>query len=83
MKQCQECGFEMNDEYSFCPKCGKRIDVNKRCDKCGNVVDDEAVFCGFCGNSLNKIVKPKKKCNKENIYQMIKKILIISLSSLF
>ncbi len=46
MKKCSGCGFELNDDFTFCPKCGAK----QGCPQCGNIaLVDGMPFCPKCG----------------------------------
>ena len=68
--KCSECGKEISDKATSCPKCGNPINIlNKSnseriCEHCGGSVYDNATTCVHCGKELkeNKRV-PKKKTN--------------------
>ncbi len=63
MKFCSNCQLEYDDKFSFCQKCGGKLDVKeekKICSSCGKdiLIDDD--FCPFCGATL----KDKLQTNK-------------------
>ena len=73
MMVCKNCGAEINDDSSFCLKCGQPIenDTGKKiCPKCGNEVDKDSQFCNKCGFDfdVNKSTKTCPSCgaNIEN-----------------
>lgn len=48
--KCTECGKEISDKASCCPKCGCPVVVHKwRCSKCGNTISKEP--CTYCSNA--------------------------------
>lgn len=55
---CPECGGQVSDKATFCPKCGYPINSsNDRavsvCPRCGNAVPPNSKFCGRCGNPVS------------------------------
>jgi hypothetical protein len=54
---CPFCGRELQEEYSFCPECGRDARQVKRCGKCGHdqflPPDQEKVYCLSCGEPLH------------------------------
>ena len=57
MRKCQNCGVEYDDNTTFCPKCGQRLESENVCQKCGYPVTPEDVFCGHCGYKIEKEYK--------------------------
>lgn len=49
--KCKYCNKEMEDEYSFCPHCGKEVikDKVEYCANCNTEFTDEQMFCQNCG----------------------------------
>ena len=59
MKYCQNCKLEYDDKFSFCKKCGSKLEEKeekKACSKCGKELSAESDFCPFCGTEI----KPNK-----------------------
>ena len=51
MKKCSNCGFEMDDGFTFCPKCGKK----QGCPQCGNTALVAGMpFCPQCGFKITE-----------------------------
>jgi len=48
--KCVQCGVEIHDYATFCPKCGAKQAL--KCNKCGAEIKDGAVFCNKCGAAL-------------------------------
>ncbi len=64
MKYCQNCELEYDDKFSFCKKCGSKLEVKeekKACSKCGKELSAESGFCPFCGTEVKQ-----NKTNVEN-----------------
>lgn len=52
MKQCPNCGAQINDDSHFCTECGKPIPQGSVCPHCGASVNDGDSFCQSCGKSV-------------------------------
>ena len=55
MKYCQNCGFEYDDKFSFCQKCGGKLVVKEekcKCSNCGEELTMESDFCPYCGTKI-------------------------------
>ena len=55
MKVCPKCMLEYNDKFSFCQKCGGKLEVKQEkrlCSSCGEEIKTSGAFCPFCGASL-------------------------------
>ena len=54
---CPFCGRELQEEFSFCPECGRDARQVRRCGKCGHdqflPPDQERVYCLSCGEPLS------------------------------
>ncbi len=48
--QCRGCSFEAPAEFSFCPKCGSKLDA--ACPSCGAPCQSGFSFCPRCGKAL-------------------------------
>ena len=67
-EKCPGCGTQRTEGFSFCGKCGSKLEVLKRqatCVACGNDVDDNAEKCPSCGQLLVEKPSPADhwKCN--------------------
>lgn len=93
MKICSNCNKEYNDEFSFCPFCGSQYGKIE-CPNCHKLLDTSCSFCGYCGHKLvnNKELDTKEnikeesdnnKINLPKIYNLIIKISLIIMSTLF
>lgn len=51
---CYDCGFELQDNFLFCPGCGKDLKRKGICLKCGHENTQDANFCQKCGSSLRQ-----------------------------
>lgn len=52
---CPECGAQVSDQASSCPKCGVPLSRVIKCPECGNVVSDHDLTCPSCGFALKQI----------------------------
>ncbi len=55
--KCSECGQEISDQATICPKCGKSC-LEIKCPECGCILSEENSVCPECGFH---VVLPKKK----------------------
>ena len=55
MKQCPNCGAQINDDSHFCTECGKPIPQGSICPHCGASVNDGDFFCQSCGKRINEL----------------------------
>lgn len=49
---CSECGNEISDQASSCPKCGAPVKKSVQmvyCKRCGNPIPSDARHCSECG----------------------------------
>jgi len=56
---CENCGFTLQDNFLFCPGCGKDLQKQRVCLECGFENEKDANFCQKCGNSMKLKVQPK------------------------
>lgn len=56
MKKCLDCNKTFQEEYSFCPTCGKKF--VPICTACGKVLPEEAVYCPYCGKKQAEAESP-------------------------
>ena len=86
MKICSNCNKEFDDEFNFCPFCGTQYGKIE-CPNCHKLLNKASPFCGYCGHELSvkesDIKENNAKPNLQNIYNLIMKISLIILSSLF
>ena len=47
MKKCSGCNKQWQDDYAFCPTCGKKL--SQCCYSCGKELPEEAIYCPYCG----------------------------------
>jgi hypothetical protein len=52
-KKCWNCGAEVDNNASFCPKCGASLNPVK-CPNCGHMNSPAAKFCENCGYNLSQ-----------------------------
>jgi len=50
--KCEGCAFEAPADFSFCPKCGRKLAAH--CPACGAEASPEFAFCPRCGSALGK-----------------------------
>ncbi len=63
MKQCQKCGANNPEVYSFCGRCGERLPPpadQRICAKCKNVLPKDMIFCDKCGEKWESASAPAK-----------------------
>ncbi len=48
---CPDCGFNVSEDFQFCPKCGKQL--SRGCPKCSYVCPPEFLFCPKCGTNVS------------------------------
>lgn len=66
---CNNCGQNVPDDSTFCPKCGAKITI-VRCADCGAVLAADARFCPSCGTPVGSSVVPTElDTHKEQIPQ--------------
>lgn len=72
---CRQCGFQINDNDKFCPRCGAEVPVSNNssqidsctsCPFCGNQVRIDEQYCGTCGNKLNYGGESAKNTGKKS-----------------
>lgn len=66
--KCSECGNEVSDKASSCPKCGNPIANEKKsriCPYCKGAISNTATKCVHCYSELdeNTIIKPNDRTN--------------------
>ncbi len=72
IRECPNCGSDVEKGYRFCVNCGTRIPEDEKkaasaapvCDKCGAPVEDGALFCINCGAKIAPVKekKPEPVC---------------------
>lgn len=50
--KCEGCAFEAPADFSFCPKCGRKLAAH--CPACGAEASPEFAFCPRCGGALRE-----------------------------
>ena len=61
---CNNCGRELKDGATFCPKCGTK--VQQVVQPVNIQPAEEYIFCSGCGSKMKKIAKFCPKCGKFN-----------------
>ena len=64
MKNCTNCGKQLDDSVMFCDACGTKLAAptqqpTKFCNACGKQLPANAAFCDACGNRFG--AQPKKQ----------------------
>lgn len=78
-KICPHCKQTIKENAKFCGFCGIRVDRKKECSNCHKEIESNLDFCPFCGNKA----KTNTKNNKNTTFNLITKIILLSLSCLF
>lgn len=65
-KVCEKCGFELQDNFLFCPGCGRDLQREGICKNCGHKNTKDSNFCQKCGDSLKQKFTPKAKEKEED-----------------
>lgn len=58
---CNSCGTELEPNFLYCKKCGKKINDKKdlkkkkvyKCPHCSTEIKPESIFCKICGKKVN------------------------------
>ena len=62
---CDNCGAELKEGNSFCPKCGDKVETNDenslKCENCGSPLSENTLFCETCGTKVNTVKKVSNK----------------------
>lgn len=66
--KCKKCGFENDEDSSFCINCGSPIEktVYKKCIVCGIDIEESALSCPSCGSIQDDYVLCKS-CGKASL----------------
>ncbi len=48
-----KCGYEVQENFAFCPICGEPNNKSKKCSVCGKEVKEEYIWCPYCKNNLS------------------------------
>ncbi len=75
-KVCANCGAELAEGQSFCPRCGTGVTPNvpapRICTACGAELQDGSDFCAKCGKRVNSFemteAKPKSQKKKTPLF---------------
>ena len=54
--KCEGCAFDAPADFSFCPKCGRKLAAH--CPACGAEASSDFAFCPRCGNALGGQAAP-------------------------
>ena len=55
LKFCPSCKLDFDDKFSFCDKCGNKLEIKEErpvCPNCGRALSIDAEACSFCGIKL-------------------------------
>lgn len=55
MRICDKCQLEYDDKFTYCQKCGNKLNVKeekKICSNCGKEIETDGEFCPFCGEII-------------------------------
>ena len=52
MKVCGQCKHKFSDDFTFCPKCGNKLEEQFKCPKCQKLVNTDFVYCPYCGTAM-------------------------------
>lgn len=47
---CSNCGRKVENDYVYCPGCGKNLSADSVCSGCGEEVGSDDIFCSKCGS---------------------------------
>ena len=85
--KCVECGNDVSDKATACPKCGMPIQIEKPkdnneaeriCVECGNIIDLTTGICTNCGY-MPENVNDHKRAKKKRIAIIVSCIVVIAL----
>jgi len=51
--ECSSCGAVLDEDDTFCHKCGTRVEFERECAGCGTTAKAEDTFCRKCGSKLD------------------------------
>ena len=52
--KCRNCGTELRETDTFCPKCGEKVNLIDTCPFCGAELSEGTVFCPKCGKQVSE-----------------------------
>ena len=52
--KCKNCGAELRETDTFCPKCGEKVNFIDTCPFCGEKLREGALFCPKCGKRVGE-----------------------------
>lgn len=74
---CQECRKKVEENFQFCPFCGKKLIKPKICSNCGAKLKENFMFCPECGkkwdSSEKSVMSKPKKAEKTEIDDKVEK----------
>lgn len=88
--KCVECGNDVSDKATTCPKCGAQIQTQelkdnngseKICVECGSTIDLTTGICTNCGYNPEKISN-QKKAKKKKVAFIVGGIVVVVLLAL-
>lgn len=92
--KCVECGNDVSDKATRCPKCGKEVnpvsdDKNEKksniCKECGQEMDAATGICLNCGFDPARVEQKKRKAKKKIglIVSLITAVVVLALGIMF
>ncbi len=51
--ECHSCGAILDEDDTFCHKCGTRVEFERECAGCGATAKAEDTFCRKCGSKID------------------------------
>jgi RNA polymerase subunit RPABC4/transcription elongation factor Spt4 len=51
--ECSSCGAVLDEDDTFCHKCGTRVEFERECAGCGTIAKAEDTFCRKCGSKID------------------------------
>lgn len=92
--KCVECGNDVSDKATHCPKCGKKVNLvshdkiekaSNICKECGQEMDAATGICLNCGFDPARIEQKKRKIKKKIglIVSLITAVVVLALGIMF
>jgi len=83
MRFCNNCGFQVDESFKFCPKCGSQLSFEEKtevelknlrvkiCDVCGEENSLEADECNYCGAGFTGKEKVIEKVVESKVEKVV------------